>query len=56
MMLSGKSRKKLRFMDTAYIAPETVHRLSNPFSEPFGFLCIVNARRDRPRVLGREKS
>lgn len=56
MMLSGKKRKKLKFMDTAYIAPETVHRLSNPFQEPFGFLCIVNARRDRPRVLDLQKS
>lgn len=52
MMLSGKNRKKLKFMDTAYIAPETEHRLSNPFQEPFGFLCIVNAKRDRPRILG----
>ncbi|MGC2063607.1 MAG: cupin domain-containing protein [Thermodesulfovibrionales bacterium] len=56
MLLSGKTRKKLKFMDTAYIAPETVHRLSNPFQEPFGFLCIVNATRDRPKVLGRQKS
>lgn len=52
MLLSGKTRRKLKFMDTSYIAPETAHRLSNPFRGPFGFLCIVNARRDRPRVLG----
>jgi len=56
MMLSGRTRKKLKFMDTAYIAPETMHRLSNPFQEPFGFLCIVNARRDRPRILDLQKS
>lgn len=56
MMVSGKKRRKLTFMDTAYIAPDTVHQLSNPFHEPFGFLCIVNARRDRPRVLVPRKS
>jgi hypothetical protein len=25
--------------------------LSNPFDEPFGFFCMVDARRDRPRPL-----
>jgi quercetin dioxygenase-like cupin family protein len=39
------------FLDTLYIAPDTPHQLSNPFDEPFGFFCIVNARRDRPRIL-----
>ena len=48
----GKRRRTMDFMDTVYLAPGTVHQLSNPFQEPFGFLCIVNARRDRPRVLG----
>ncbi len=48
---TANTRKKMAFMDTLYIAPETVHQLSNPFDAPFGFLCIVNARRDRPKVL-----
>jgi quercetin dioxygenase-like cupin family protein len=39
------------FMDTVYISPDTVHQLLNPFDAPFGFLCIVNARRDKPKVL-----
>lgn len=56
MMLLGRNRKKMKFMDTAYIGPETVHQLSNPFQEPFGFLCIVNARRDRPKKVDRRKS
>ncbi|TAN40427.1 MAG: cupin domain-containing protein [Nitrospirae bacterium] len=49
-VLAGRSKKRLGFMDTIYISPDTLHQLSNPFEEPFGFLCIVNARRDRPRV------
>jgi ribulose-bisphosphate carboxylase large chain len=41
----------LKYLDVLYINPETAHRLSNPFQEPFGFFCIVNARRDRPRPV-----
>lgn len=52
VVLTGRTRRTMEFMDTAYISPDTIHQLSNPFEEPFGFLCIVNARRDRPRVLG----
>jgi quercetin dioxygenase-like cupin family protein len=47
----GKAKKQMDFMDTVYIAPDTVHQLLNPFESPFGFLCIVNARRDKPKVL-----
>ncbi len=48
----GRSHE-LGFLDTVYIPPEAPHRLSNPFDEPFGFLCIVDAKRDRPRPVGR---
>lgn len=48
----GRQRSEIGFMDTVYVAPDAVHRLSNPFNTPFGFLCIVNARRDRPKVVG----
>ena len=36
--------------DIAYIPPLRVHRLSNPAdaAQPFGFFCIVDAKRDRP--------
>jgi len=50
-VLCGKKHYALNFLDTLYIAPDTPHQLSNPFKEPFGFLCIVNARRDKPKVL-----
>ncbi len=43
---------EIGFLDTLYIAPHTPHRLYNPFEEPFGFLCIVDAVRDRPRPAG----
>jgi len=51
VVLTGRKKRAMGFMDTVYISPNTVHQLSNPHQEPFGFLCIVNSRRDRPRVL-----
>ncbi len=48
---TGKAKRKMGFMDTLYISPDVVHQLTNPFKVPFGFLCVVNARRDRPKVL-----
>ena len=51
VVLTGRRKRTMGFMDTIYISPNTVHQLSNPYPEPFGFLCIVNSRRDRPKVL-----
>lgn len=48
---TGKKKNMLNFLDTLYISPETPHQLSNPFDEPFGFFCIVNAKRDKPKIL-----
>jgi len=48
---TGKAKRKMGFMDVLYISPKTVHQLTNPFHNPFGFLCIVNSKRDRPKVL-----
>ena len=57
-VLSGKSEStrteryyEMNFLDTLYIAPDVPHQLSNPFHEPFGFFCIVNAKRDKPEIL-----
>ncbi|MFA5352654.1 MAG: cupin domain-containing protein [Thermodesulfovibrionales bacterium] len=44
-----KKSHTIGYLDTVYIAPKTVHQLQNPFDEPFGFFCIVNAKRDRPK-------
>ena len=52
---SGSARAKknyeLNFLDTLYVAPDIPHQLSNPFHEPFGFFCIVNAKRDKPKMI-----
>lgn len=50
-VLTGKTKRTMEFMDILYISPDTIHQLSNPYDEPFGFLCMVNSRRDRPRVI-----
>lgn len=47
----GKKRLKLGFGDVLYVSPDEIHQLSNGDPEPFGFLCMVNAERDRPRPL-----
>lgn len=47
----GEKTKTISYMDTVYIKGLTPHQLRNPYSEAFGFLCIVNSRRDRPRLL-----
>ncbi len=44
----GNKYKVLNYLDIAYIAPNEIHQLSNPYKEPFGFLCIVDAERDKP--------
>lgn len=50
-VLCGEKTYELNFLDTLYIAPNIPHQLSNPFIEPFGFFCVVNAKRDRPKIL-----
>lgn len=50
-VLIGNRRHTLNFLDILYISPDEPHQLSNPFNEPFGFFCIVNARRDKPKIL-----
>jgi ribulose-bisphosphate carboxylase large chain len=50
-LLFGKKKRPMEYLDTAYISPDTPHQLTNPYQEPFGFLCIVNAKRDRPKLL-----
>jgi len=56
--IRGRGKAKLnrrvtdiKYLDVLYVNPNTPHRLFNPFEEPFGFFCIVNARRDRPRPV-----
>jgi ribulose-bisphosphate carboxylase large chain len=41
----------INYLDTVYIEPSVPHQLRNPYKEPFGFFCIVNAKRDKPKIL-----
>jgi ribulose-bisphosphate carboxylase large chain len=51
-MVRLKNRnRELHYLDTVFIGPGTPHQLKNPYKEPFGFLCIVNAKRDKPVLL-----
>jgi ribulose-bisphosphate carboxylase large chain len=50
--IAGKKKLTVCFLDTIYIDPNTPHQLKNMSEEPFGFLCIVNAKRDCPTLLG----
>ena len=38
-------------LDALYVPPLTPHRFANAGEEPFGFLCPVDAERDRPQPL-----
>jgi ribulose-bisphosphate carboxylase large chain len=45
----GDTLHEIGFGDAVYVAPREVHQLRNlSATEPFGFLCIVDAERDRP--------
>jgi quercetin dioxygenase-like cupin family protein len=37
--------------DHILVPPNTAHQFVNQGAEPFGFLCIVDTQRDRPRAL-----
>ena len=47
-----KKKYRISFLDTLYIKPNETHQLKNPYNEPFGFFCIVNAKRDKPKIIG----
>ena len=48
----GDREYRLRPMDTIYIAPDQPHQLRAVGTARFGFFCIVDAKRDRPRPAG----
>jgi ribulose-bisphosphate carboxylase large chain len=51
-VILGDAVHPLGFGDTVYVAPQEVHQFRNPSAEPFGFLCLVDAVRDRPVPVG----
>lgn len=54
-VLAGGEVRALHYLDTVYIAPNDPHQLFNPADEPFGFFCLVDHHRDRPRLLETEE-
>ncbi len=48
----GEEQIRLGPMDTLYIGPNQPHQLRALGRAKFGFFCIVDAKRDRPRPLG----
>lgn len=48
-VLIANRRYTLKPFDTVYIAPEQAHQLTASGAGRFGFFCIVDARRDKPR-------
>ncbi len=44
---------RVGFGDVIYVSPSDPHQFRNPegADEPFGFLCVVNAERDRPESV-----
>lgn len=47
----GDDWQPVRFGDVVFVAPNDPHKFRAMGDEPFGFLCIVNAERDRPVPL-----
>jgi quercetin dioxygenase-like cupin family protein len=51
----GDKALDLKYLDTVYVSPDTPHQFINDGTEPFGFLCMVDAERDKPRPIELEE-
>ena len=49
----GEAVHEIGTGDAVYVPPHEPHQFRNPGAEPFGFLCVVDAERDRPVPLSR---
>jgi quercetin dioxygenase-like cupin family protein len=45
----GEEVLRLHGFDHVYVGPMTMHQFVNDGAEPFGFICVVDADRDRPQ-------
>ena len=52
--LVGNTVRKVSPLDLVSIAPMTWHQFRADSSEPLGFLCLVDARRDKPQLPSAE--
>ncbi len=48
-VLLGERWQQVGFGDVVYVAPNDPHQFRTVGDAPFGFLCVVDANRDRPR-------
>ncbi|MBI4177795.1 cupin domain-containing protein [bacterium] len=46
----------LKPFDAVYIGKNVIHQFHQAGREPFGFLCMVAAKRDRPRLVTESKA
>ncbi len=53
--IAGNEVYEMSFMDVLYIGSNVVHQFVNDSDEPFGFLCIVDAKRDKPKLLKKKE-
>lgn len=51
----GERSVRLAPFDVLYLKPWEPHQFVNEGNEPFGFLCVVDAQRDRPQPLSEEE-
>jgi quercetin dioxygenase-like cupin family protein len=51
----GATVQDMRPLDTVYVAPWTPHQFLALGDEPCGFLCIVDAERDRPQPVSSQE-
>ncbi|HVS03854.1 MAG TPA: cupin domain-containing protein, partial [Thermoanaerobaculia bacterium] len=52
-VILGETERAVGAGDVVYVAPRHPHQFRNGGAEPFGFLCVVDAERDRPRPARR---
>jgi quercetin dioxygenase-like cupin family protein len=53
-VLVGSEVRPVRSFDLVHIPPMTWHQFRTRGDEPMGFLCMVNAERDRPQLPNEE--
>lgn len=51
----GEELHRLHSFDHIYVGPMTMHQFVNDADEPFGFICVVDADRDRPQSANDEE-
>ena len=53
--IAGNKVYRMKFLDVLYISPNTPHQFINESDKPFGFFCIVDSKRDKPRPVSKSE-